>query len=99
MSGDIFLNIDTIVLRDLAYVDRHTLTEALQQALVEQLSSNPTLSAADLSRVQTNITLPGHVSETQLGQALAQSLSGIITNNKSMSSPTQKQTPGGKRHG
>lgn len=99
MSHDIFLNIDTIVLRGLAHVDRHILAEALQQALVEQLSSNPTLTTADLSRVQTNITLPGHVSETQLGQALAQSLSGIITNSNSISSPTQKQTSGGKRHG
>ena len=98
MSGDIFLNIDTIVLRGLNHIDCHALAEALQQALIEQLSSNSTLTATDLSRVRTNITLPGHVSETQLGQTLAQSLSGIITNNEGISSSAQKQTPGGQRH-
>ncbi len=82
MSGDIFLNIDTIVLRGLNHVDRHALTEALQQALIEQLSSNPTLTDTDISRVRTNITLPTAFGAEQLGRTLGQSLSDVISNNE-----------------
>lgn len=93
MSGDIFLNIDTIVLRGLHRVDRHALAEAVKQALQEQLSSGADLTAADLSRVKTNITLPSNFGTEHLGQALGQSLSGIISN-----TTEPQQTQGGKRH-
>ena len=98
MSGDIFLNIDTIVLRGMDHVDRHALTEALQQALVEQLSSNPTLTTGDLTRVRTNITLPPNFGAGQLGRSLGQSLSGIISNHEAKASSGQKTTPGGRHN-
>ena len=97
MSGDIFLNIDTIVLRGMDHVDRHALTEALQQALVEQLSSNPTLTTGDLTRVRTNIILPTVFGAEQLGQSLGQSLSGIISNNE-VTGSKQKTKPGGRHN-
>ncbi len=82
MSGDIFLNIDTIVLHGLSHVNRHVLVEALQQALVEQLSLNQGLSATDLARARTNITLPNAFGAEQLGRTLGQSLSDVISNNE-----------------
>ena len=90
MSRNIFLNIDTIVLRGFNHVDRHALAEALQQALVEQLSSNQELSATDLKRVRTNITLPTSFGAEQLGQTLGKSLSGIVVNNVSATNSADK---------
>ncbi len=98
MSGDIFLNIDTIVLRGLNHVDRQALTEALQQALIEQLSSNPTLTDTNLSRVRTNITLPTAFGAEQLGQMLGQSLSGIVSRNEDLTNSTHNTKQGGRSH-
>ncbi len=98
MSRDIFLNIDTIVLRGFNHVDRHALAEALQQALAEQLSSNHELSATDLTRVRTNITLPASFGTEQLGQTLGQGLSGIITSNETTAQSDHVIKPGGRRN-
>ena len=98
MSRDIFLNIDTIVLRGMDHVDRHELATALQQAMVEQLASNPQLIAADLERVKTHISLPGTFATEQLGQALAGSLSGIISNCEPGPDTDHKLSAGERRH-
>ena len=98
MSGDIFLNIDTIVLRGLNHIDRYALAEAVQQALLEQLSLHPTLTAADLSRVRTNITLPNNCGSEQLGMALGQSLSKVITNNNTTHNSAANPLQGGQHH-
>ena len=94
MSGDIFLNIDTIVLHGLHQLDRHALAEALQQTLMKQLSSKQELINTDLTRARTNITLPNNFDAEQLGQALGQSLSDIINNNETTASPGLKTTSG-----
>ena len=96
MSGDIFLNIDTIVLRGLQQIDRHALAEALQHALKEQLVPHQTFTAADLSRVRTSITLPGDCGSEQLGQHLARHLGSIVTNNSATTSSTHKKIQGGR---
>ncbi|MCP4047404.1 MAG: hypothetical protein GY732_15615 [Gammaproteobacteria bacterium] len=74
MSGDIFLNIDTIVLRGLHHIDRHALETALRRVLQEQLSSNREFHATDLNRMRTKVTLPVTFTAEQLGQTLGQSL-------------------------
>ena len=98
MSSDIFLNIDTIVLRGLNHIDRHALAEALQQALVEQFSLNQTLTATDLSQVRINITLPTAFGAEQLGQSLAQTLGNIILNNEGTTNSVHETTQGERRH-
>lgn len=80
MSRDIFLNIDHIVLRGLNHIDRKALEAVLQQALVDQLTSSPVHTPADLSRVRTKITLPETFGAEQLGLTLAQSLHGVLSN-------------------
>jgi hypothetical protein len=97
MSGEVFLTIDTIVLRGL-HVDRHGLTEALEQALVEQLSLHPALTAADLPRVQTDIRLAPGFGARQLGQALARSLGDIILDGDAATPPGPETAPKGGRH-
>jgi hypothetical protein len=99
MSGDIFLNIDTIVLRGLQHIDRYALTEALQQALIEQLATNHKLRATDLSRVKTNISLPGEFNAAQLGHTLGLGLSNIFSGNPAPQETTDKASRGGHRHG
>lgn len=98
MNHDIFLNIDTLILRGLDQVDRRALTEALQQALVDELLLDPALTAVDLSRVRTDITLPAAIDAEQLGQALGQSLGGIISNGEAAAGSDQKTTAGDRRH-
>ncbi len=98
MSGDIFLNIDTIVLRGLHGIDRHAFNEALQQALVEQLSTNHGLRAIDLSRVRTDITLPNGFGAEQLGNNLSQSLGSIISDNGAKTGSSHKTIQGDERH-
>ncbi len=98
MSRNIYLNIDTIVLRGFNHVDRHALAEALQQALVEQLSLNQELSATDLTRVRTNITLPTSFGTKQLGQTLGKSLSGIVVNNESATNSAHEIKQRGRRN-
>ncbi len=96
MKTTINLNIERIVLHGLDQIDRQALSEALQQALVEQLSSHPTLSSTNLSRVRTKITLPRDVGAEQLGQALGQSINNIIAPNKGAILSGQKTKLGGR---
>ena len=96
MSRDIFLNIDRIVLRGLNHIDRSVLAAALQQALVDQLTSSPSHNPADLSRVRTNITLPAAFGSAQLGQTLAQSLYGVISSNEGTTKPGPVNRQGGR---
>lgn len=99
MSRDIFLNIDTIVLRGLNHLDRQALVEAVQQALLQQFESNPGLTTANLSRVSTNINLPANFGTEQMGQALGQSLSTLITNTAATKKSAAKSSQGGQDHG
>ncbi len=94
MSGDIFLTIDRIVLHGLDRIDRHALSEALQQALLDQLGQQSSLTSADLSRVRITISLPDNMGGEQLGQVLGQTLGGIIGN-----SGTEKPAQGRHGHG
>ena len=98
MSANIFLNIDTIVLRGLNHLDRQALVEALQQALLQQFETNPNLTTASLARVKTNISLPANFGTEQLGQALGQSLSTLITDTANTKSPSQQPESGGQQH-
>ncbi|MBU1059869.1 MAG: hypothetical protein KJ804_16290 [Proteobacteria bacterium] len=98
MSGDIFLTIDTIVLRGFKSIDRQALTEAVQQALTEQLSGDRELKAMDLARVRTDITLPTSFAAEQLGQTLGQRLSGIITGDEATTQSAHETKPGGRHH-
>ena len=95
MSGETFINIDRIVLHGLDHVDGKTLTTALKQALVEQLTSNPVHNPAAVTRVQTQIALPEAVSAKQMGRVLAQNLHRVI----SSSAVTPEQDRTGKRGG
>ena len=97
MSGDIFIDIDSIVLRGLHHVDPDALRETLQRALTDQLSAQCELSTIDMARAVTNITLPNDVRAEQLGQILSQSLSGIISNNDSAAKVTHRSTDRGQR--
>ena len=98
MNGDIYLNIDSIVLRGLNNIDRQTLVDAVQQALIEQLGADHNLTAVDLSRVRSNISLPNNCGAEQLGQLLAQSLSHIISNRDATANSGQQITQPGERN-
>lgn len=97
MSGDIFLNIDRIVLHGLGHVDGKALATSLEQALLDELKLNSVCEPAELARVQTQIKLPETLAAGQIGQALAQSLHGVISNTAAAAKrgPTGKQ--GGKQ--
>ncbi len=97
MNGDIYLNIDTIVLHGLDHIDGHALEIAIRQVLEEQLSSHPNLHSTELARVQTDITLaPAHGAE-QLGKSLGDSICDIITTSEGRTL-SNKKTPQGGRH-
>lgn len=96
MKTTINLSIERIVLHGLDQVDRYTLTEALQEALVKQLSSHPTLSSTNLPRVRTKITLSIDDGAEQLGQALGQSINNIIAQNEGTAQSGQKTKLGGR---
>ena len=96
MSGDIFLNIDRIVLHGLGHVDRSELQTALQTALKEQLASGPVRHPAEISRVVTQFTLPETVSAGQLGQSLAKNLYGVISDTGIAAASRDAGKPGGK---
>lgn len=96
MSSDIFLNIDTIVLRGMHQIDRHALAEAVREVLLEQLAAGAGLTAAELPRVRTNITLPSGFNSEQLGQILGHSLSKVISNTHAPQNPANKTLQGGQ---
>ena len=98
MSRDIFLNIDTIVLHGLGNVDRQAMADALQLALRKQLASDQTLTAVELSRVRTSITLAEGFCAAQLGQALGKSLSTILAEIAAAEKPVPEIPEGGPRH-
>jgi hypothetical protein len=97
MSGDIFLNIDSVVLRGLGPVDRQALTVSLRQALITQLSSNSAFTATELSRARTAIRMPATYNAEQLGQMLGRSIGGLITNRTHAGSTTDTPKRGGPR--
>lgn len=79
MSGDVFVNIDRVVVHGLEHLNARDLAAALQDALAQQLAEVPVGSqAADVDRVRTRIDLPNGCTATQLGQALAGTLGGVI---------------------
>lgn len=82
MSGDIFLNIDTIVLRGLGNINRRAIAEELEQALTEQLSQANPWNPGNLAKVQTQISLPTINNANLLGQSLAEALGGILTDSQ-----------------
>lgn len=98
MSRDIYLNIDTIVLRGLDHIDRHDLAKVLQQALNEHFSSNQDLRSLDLLQVRTNITLPTTIGAEQLWQNLAESLVGVIVGNEGTANKAQTTEKGGRHN-
>lgn len=81
MSGDVFLNIDRIVLHGMEHVDGKALAAAVQQSLLEQLIESPIHDPATQARVRAQISLPESCNAAQMGKALAQSLHGIIGTN------------------
>lgn len=95
MSGDLFLNIDRIVLHGMDHVDGKALAASLEQALTEQLELNSDHQPAELARVQTQITLSDSFGAGQIGRALAKSLHGVISN----SAISEQQGSAGKRGG
>ena len=96
MSGDIFLNIDRIVLRGLGRIDRSELEAALQTALTEQLASSSVHHPLEQHRVVTQITLPETVSAGQLGQSLAQNLYAVISDTGIAAAPRNVGKRGGE---
>lgn len=98
MNRDIFLNIDTIVLHGLGNVDRQAMADALHLALKQQLALDQTLTAVELSRVRTSITLAEGYCAEQLGQALGKSLSTILADNTAAEKPVPEIPEGGPRH-
>lgn len=97
MNYDIFLNIDTIVLHGLHYIDRHALAEALQKALSEELAEKKELRGVELFRVKTTLSLPNNCAAEQLGVNLAQSLCGVISGNNASSYAGHEPLRGGGR--
>ncbi len=101
MSGDIYLNIDSVVLRGLGPVDRQALKASLEQALITQLFSSSALTDAERSQVKTDIKVPGPCSANQLGRTLGktlgQNLSGIITNKTPAASSSNNPNRGGSQ--
>jgi hypothetical protein len=79
MSGDIFLNIERIVLHGLEHINRHELETALRKALLEQLASGSIGQSLVTKQVRTDIALPGSCNAGQLGQSLADKLCNVIS--------------------
>lgn len=94
MSGDVFLNIDRIVLHGMDHVDGKALAAAMQQSLLEQLAANSISHPAAAARVRTEITLPKSCDTEQMGRVLAQSLYGVISNN---TATARRGRTGGRR--
>lgn len=79
MGGDIFLNIDSIVLHGTGRIDRRGLENALRMVLEEHLSLKRTFQAADVQRVQTAVNLSlATVSGEELGRALGERLTATF---------------------
>lgn len=96
MSGDIFLNIDRIVLHGLDHIDRNELQTALQEALTEQLSARTIAHPSETPRVRTELTLPASFSAGQVGRSLAQNLYGVISDIDTARSPGHAGKQGGQ---
>lgn len=98
MSGDIFLNIERIVLHGMEHVDRFALADALQQALSEQHIPVQAITTAERSRLRADISLPTTFSAEQLGQSLGQTLSSIISEGGGGIDSGRETQRGGGRH-
>lgn len=89
--GAIHLHIDNLVLHGFTHLNEAALTAALHEALSHELCSAPALRVASLPTVRASISLPAQYNAHTLGNALAQSLTGIACSGRA---ETQ-----GARHG
>ncbi len=89
--GAIHLHIDRLVLHGFTQINEAALSAALHEALSRELHAVPTLRDANLSNARASISLPAQYNAHTLGNALAQSLSGIACSGRA---ETQ-----GPRHG
>ena len=99
MNGDIFVNIDAIVLRGLGRSDHDELRNAVYRVLTEQLSSDARFTTLDRSRLRIDITLPDNFGSEQLGEVLGRSLGRVVTNRNGPQRSTDKSSEGAKDHG
>jgi hypothetical protein len=96
MSGDVFVNIDRIVLHGLGHIDRQELETALQKALTEQLKAQSIGHPFETPRVRTELTLPASFNAGQVGRSLAQNLCGVISDTGAARSPGSAGKQGGQ---
>lgn len=87
MSGDIFLNIDRIVLHGMDHVDRHVFADALKQNLTKQLSQTQYWNTSQLPKLETHISPLATNNANLLGQSLAEAIGGILTDSQESSTP------------
>ena len=73
----IHLHIDNLVLRGFTGINEAALTAALHEALSHELCAAPALRDASLPNIHASISLPAQYNAHTLGNALAQSLTGI----------------------